>query len=411
VIIEILSIILLAVLLFWSIYNVSIIFTGIRSKRKSYPLNRQNNEFTKFSIIVPAKDEELVIRRCLDSLLNFDYPKDKVEVIVVDGNSHDSTVNICSEFSARYPETFKLIAEQESHGKPAALNLALRHATGDIIGVFDADSLPEKLTLQKVASHFADPQVKAIQGRTTSLNETRNILTKVIALEEKSWFQISLVGKEKLKLFVPLTGSCQFIRHSVLKELDGWDENSLTEDVELAIRLVEKNYLIKYVPDVWSGQETPNTIGDLFKQRVRWYRGYMETTLKYGHLLEKLNRKTIDAEVSLSGPFMMVISLLSYFNWFFVALFLSRDSLTIDFTGLVIALTAVSLVSIGVALSAFEKPLKLRNIIWIPSIYVYWLIQICIAGWAFLKLIFRRKKVWNKTIKKGVTSLDRKLDV
>lgn len=403
--------ILLVVLLFWSIYNVSIIFTGIRSKRKSNPLNRQNKEFPKFSIIVPAKDEEIVIHRCLDGLFGLDYPKDKVEVIVVDGNSKDSTVNICSEFSAKYPETFKIIIEKESHGKPAALNLALRHATGDIVGVLDADSIPEKLTLQKLASYFEDQEVKAVQGRTTSLNETRNILTRVIALEEKTWFQVSLVGKEKLKLFVPLTGTCQFVRHCVLKELDGWDENSLTEDVELAIRLVEKNYLIKYAPDICSGQETPNTIGDLFKQRVRWYRGYMETALKYGRLLEKFNRKTIDAEVALSGPFMMVISLLSYFNWFFIALFLSRDSLTINFTGLVIALTAISLVSVGVALSMSEKPVKLSNILWVPSIYVYWFIQVCIAGWAFLKLIFRRKRIWNKTIKKGVTSFDPKVDV
>ena len=98
---------------------------------------------------------------------------------------------------------------------------------------------------------------------------------------------------------------------------------------------------------------------------------------------------------------MMVVSLLSYVNWFFVALFLSESNPVINFTGLVIALTAVSLVSVGVGLIASEKPVKLRNLLWVPAIYVYWLIQMCIAGWAFLKLIFRRKKVWNKTVKKG----------
>jgi cellulose synthase/poly-beta-1,6-N-acetylglucosamine synthase-like glycosyltransferase len=76
-------------------------------------------------------------------------------------------------------------------------------------------------------------------------------------------------------------------------ELGGWDENSLTEDVELAVRLVEKNHVIKYAPDVCSGQETPDNLGSLFKQRVRWYRGYMETALKYGRLLDRLNRKTV----------------------------------------------------------------------------------------------------------------------
>jgi cellulose synthase/poly-beta-1,6-N-acetylglucosamine synthase-like glycosyltransferase len=272
------------------------------------------------------------------------------------------------------------------------------------VGVFDADSLPEKEVLRKVTSHFNDKKVIAVQGRTTSINEKRNILTRVIAMEEKAWFQALLGGREKLQLFVPLTGSCQFVRRNVLEELGGWDETSLTEDVELALRLVEKNHLIKYAPDVCSGQETPNSLGELIRQRVRWYRGYMETALKYGRLLDNLNRKTVDAEISLAGPFMMVISLLSYINWFFIALFLSESNPILNFTGLVIALTAVSMISIGIALTASERPIKLRNILWIPSIYAYWLVQMCIAGWAFLKLVFRRKRVWSKTVKKGFTT-------
>ena len=127
----------------------------------------------------------------------------------------------------------------------------------------------------------------------------------------------------------------------------------------------------------------------------------METAIKYGRLLDTLNKRTVDAEISMAGPFMMVVSLLSYINWFFVALFLSQSTPIINFTGLVIALTAVSLVSIGIALTASERPYRLRNLLWIPSIYVYWIIQMFIAGWAFLKLIFRRKRVWTKTVKKG----------
>ena len=252
---------------------------------------------------------------------------------------------------------------------------------------------------------FIDKQVMAVQGRTTSLNEKKNILTRVVSAEEKAWFQALLSGREHLQLFIPLNGSCQFIRRNVLEELGGWDENSLTEDVELALRLVEKKHLIRYAAEVCSRQETPNGLRDLVKQRVRWYRGYMETALKYGRLLDSLNKRTVDAEISMAGPFMMVISLLSYINWFFVMSFFSSNNPIIGFTGIVIALTAVSLFSIGIGLTASEKPIKLRNLLWIPSIYVYWLMQMCIAGWAFVKLVFRRKRVWSKTVKKGfVTS-------
>jgi cellulose synthase/poly-beta-1,6-N-acetylglucosamine synthase-like glycosyltransferase len=403
IIFDIISIVLLAVLLFWSVYNGSIIYIGIRGKRKqlAMPATSEIVEFPKFSLIVPTKNEETVIRRCLDGIFNMDYPKDKMQVIVVDGNSRDNTGKICSEFSEKYPDNFKVICEKTAKGKPSALNLALPYLTGEIVGTFDADSLPEKDVLTKVVSYFNDKKVMALQGRTTSINEKTNALTRVIAMEEKAWFQALLTGRERLQLFVPLTGSCQFVRRTVVEELNGWDANSLTEDVEFALRLVEKNHLIKYAPDVCSGQETPSTLRPLFKQRVRWYRGYMETAIKYGRLLDHLNRRTIDAEISMGGPFMMVVSLLSYINWFFVALFLSQSNPVLDFTGLVIALTAVSLVSIGVALASSEKPIKPKNILWIPFIYVYWLMQMFIAGWAFLKLVFRSERVWTKTAKKG----------
>ena len=403
IVFDIISISLLMVLLFWTIYNGSIIYAGIRDKRKRLTISKDSKitAFPKFSIIIPTKNEETVIQRCLDSVLNVDYPRDKMQIIVVDGKSIDNTLKICSEFSEQYPENIQVICEKTVKGKPAALNLALPYINGEIVGVFDADSIPESDVLSKVASYFNDKKVMALQGRTTSINEKNNALTRVIATEEKAWFQALLSGREKMQLFVPLTGSCQFVRSNIVKELGGWDENSLTEDVEFALRLVEKKHLIKYAPDVCSGQETPNNLASLVRQRVRWYRGYMETALKYGRLLDTINKRTVDAEISMGGPFMMVVSLLSYINWFFIAVFLSQSNPIIDFTGLVIALTAISLFSIGIALTASEKPIKLRNIAWIPFIYVYWLIQMFIAAWAFIMLVFRRKRVWTKTVKKG----------
>jgi len=399
---DIISIALLAFLLFWSIYNGSIIYVGIRNKRKdTFSRKKVSKTLPSFSIIVPTKNEELVVGRCLQGLMDIDYPKDKIEIVVVDGNSADKTLQVCDEFSKKYPNNIKVVAEKVPHGKPAALNLALAHTTMEIVGIFDSDSLPDRDVLNKTAAYFEDNKIMAVQGRTTSLNEKSNALTRVIAMEEKAWFQMLLSGRECLQLFVPLNGTCQFVKRTVLDELNGWDESSLTEDVELAVRLVEKDHLIKYAPDVCSGQETPDNLGSLTKQRIRWYRGYMETALKYGRLLNKVNRRRVDAEVSLAGPFMMVVSLLSYINWFVVVVFLTQNNPVINFTGLVIALTAVSLISVGIALAASEKPIEIKNIGWIPFIYAYWLIQMFVAGWAFLKLILRRKRVWTKTEKMG----------
>ncbi len=404
IILEVISAILLSLMLFWTAYNGYILLSGVRRKAKFTFESKKIDSFPKISLIIPTKEEEIVIRRCLDAIVHLDYPKDKIEVIVVDANSKDLTGKICSEFKEKHPGIIKFINERFSKGKPAALNLAIPLTSGEIVGTFDADSVPEKQTLQKIAAYFTDTKIMAVQGRTIALNEKRNILTRVTSMEEKAWYQALLYGREKLKLFVPLTGSCQFVRRTVLEELGGWDETSLTEDVELALRLVEKNYQIKYAPDIYSGQETPNGLGDLVRQRVRWYRGYMETALKYGRLLDTLNRKTIDAEISLASPFMMVVSFISYFVWFTNALFSLNNGVFFNFTGIVIALTAISLISIGVGLASAEKPVRLRNVLWIPSIYVYWLIQICIASWAFVKMLFRQRREWSKTAKKGFTT-------
>jgi glycosyltransferase involved in cell wall biosynthesis len=240
-----------------------------------------------------------------------------------------------------------------------------------------------------------------VQGSTISVNEKQNMLTRVAAMEDKAWFQGLLNGREKLKLFVSFTGSCQFIRSSVLKEMGGWEESSLAEDVELALKLTKKGHSVKFASDICSGQETPCNLRGLITQRTRWYRGYMEAALKYGSLLEKYNRRTIDAEISLIGPFIMLVSLATYVNWGLSLLFSAEDSLFPFSAALVVALTSVTLISLGMSMVFMVKPVKLKNILWVPFVYMYWFVQMTIAGWAFLKILFRRRKVWGKTVKKG----------
>jgi cellulose synthase/poly-beta-1,6-N-acetylglucosamine synthase-like glycosyltransferase/glycosyltransferase involved in cell wall biosynthesis len=395
----VISAVLLSIILGWAIYHVRILFAGIRNKSNRFYDNVQ--ELPKFSIIVPAKDEGPVIARCLDALLDMEYPREKMEIIVVEGTSKDSTKEICQNFAEKHPASIKILCEKASNGKPAALNLALPHVTGEIVGVFDADSIPEKSALQKMVSYFQDKAVTAVQGSTTSLNAKQNMLTQIASMEDRAWFQGLIGGREKLKLFVPLTGSCQFIRSDVLKEMGGWDESSLAEDVELALKLTEKGHLVKFAPDISSGQETPSKIRDLITQRMRWYRGYMEAAFKHGRLAEKRNRKIIDAELSLIGPFIMVICFASYFNWAFSMVFSVDNTIFPISATLVVALTSLTLLSLGVSLVFLAKPVKLKNIFWVPFVYLYWLMQMTIASWAFLQILFRRRRVWGKTAKIG----------
>jgi cellulose synthase/poly-beta-1,6-N-acetylglucosamine synthase-like glycosyltransferase len=393
------STIFLIIILSWVTYHTLILFAGIKNKQKhNYA---KLDKLPKFSLIIPAKNESAVIERCLNALIKIDYPKENLEIIIVNGNSQDNTQQICEEFSKKHPKTIKVIHEQNARGKPAALNFAFTHVSNEIIGVFDADSVPEPTVLHKIASYFQNPTIMAVQGSTHSVNEKQNMLTRIAEMEDRAWFQGLLCGRDKLKLFVPLTGSCQFVRRDILDKLGGWDESALAEDVELALKLTQQNHIVTFASDVVSGQETPNTFKSLFAQRTRWYRGYMEAALKHTNLLKKINKKTIDAQISLIGPFILIICLASYFNWGLSIIFAAENNFSPFSAFLVVALTSITLLSLGVSFVFTVKPIKPKNIIWVPFVYFYLTAQMIIATWAFTQILLRRRKVWTKTNKDG----------
>lgn len=394
------SLILITFILLWTTYNVPIALAGVSNcRQQTRDLPVSVNRLPKVSLIVPAKNEEKVIARCLSTLLGLDYPREKMEILVVDGGSEDATTSICFAFAKGFPHVVKVLREDRASGKPKALNVALPHVTGEVVGVFDADSVPERSVLKRVGAQFHDPTVMAVQGQTRSINQDENMVTRIAAMERRSWIQALVRGRARLGLFVPLTGSCQFVRRKVLEELGGWAEASLAEDVELSLRLVEHKYSVQYAPDACSREETPSRIGSLIQQRTRWYRGYMEEGFKYGRLLKHINRRTLDAEMSLMGPFIMVACLASYLTW---ALTMLLPTPTIDLLpNLAIVVTSLTLFGIGVALVLMEKPMQLRNVAWIPFIYAYWILQTLIAGRAFLLTVLRRPRVWQRTIKQG----------
>jgi cellulose synthase/poly-beta-1,6-N-acetylglucosamine synthase-like glycosyltransferase len=395
---------LLALILLWALYHIPILISGLRSNNTTrtapHPSLGDTDALPSFTIIVPAKDEAPFIKRCLEALLAMDYPKERMEVIVVEGGSRDETYSICREFAEAHPTLVHIVRQETPDGKPSALNLGLRRATGDVVAVFDADSIPEKDVLKKAASRFQDPSLVALQGRTRSLYGESNSLARISSLEEEAWFRTLLRGRERMGLFIPLTGSCQFIRRNVLAEMGGWDEHSLAEDVELAARLLLNGYRVEYAHDICSWQEAPSSFRSFFTQRMRWFRGYMETALRYGRLLGKPSWRRLDAEVLLSGPFMMSLCLASYVLWGLSIISPTTPALPFPNPAMIATLlTGVSLTSIGLSLTLYTKPFNLKSLRWVPLIYLYWLLETFIAGWSLIQIVLRRPRVWRKTEK------------
>ncbi|MCK5563258.1 glycosyltransferase family 2 protein, partial [Candidatus Bathyarchaeota archaeon] len=328
------------------------------------------------SIIVPVKDEEKVVGRLLKAIMDADYPADKKEVVIVEDGSVDGTADICRKFVEKNPLQVKLVCRSVSDGKPSALKEAFKHVSGDIVGVFDADNIPEPDFLLNAAGYFEDSSVSAVQGRLCAVNADENILTKFVAQEEALRCEAYMRGKDVLGLFVPLTGSCYFVRRSTLLDVGGWDDASLSEDMEVALKLTKEGYRIRYAPEIRYWQENPTSLAQLIKQRIRWFRGEMEIAIKYGNLMAKPNRRNVDAEMTLLGPYMFILCLLSYFM--LLQAFLGpvpQDFAFITVSQITFLITMVPLFLIGVALIYVTKPRKAGNLLWLPFIYAYWILQ------------------------------------
>jgi cellulose synthase/poly-beta-1,6-N-acetylglucosamine synthase-like glycosyltransferase len=393
----------------WSLYNLPILIVGVKALRASK--GKLECQFTKIenlpsiSIIVPVKDEEKVIKRLLNSVAEIAYPSDKLEIIVVEDGSTDDTLDICKKFVEELGLNLRIFHREFSDGKPSALNYGIKHAKGDIIGVLDADSLPARDILLNVSKYFEDQKVAAVQGRTLSINFGQNMLTRFISYEEAAWCEAYLRGKDVLKLFVCLKGSCQFIRRGVLDAIGVFDEEFLAEDMELSARMASNRHQIRYASDVKAWQECPSQLKQLLRQRVRWYRGWMEVAFRYGRLMARPSRVSIDAEATLLGPFMMIASLASYL-FACLAFFVPAPlgSLWQVITQSSAVSTTLWVVLCGLALIYLSKPRRLSNLLWLPFLYCYWCLQAFLVLYAVGLILLRRPKKWLKTDKQGSVS-------
>jgi cellulose synthase/poly-beta-1,6-N-acetylglucosamine synthase-like glycosyltransferase len=394
----------------FTVYNTPVLVTGFwrlwRSRRKEtrrIKTTEQNLPFV--SVIIPAKNEEKVIGRLLEALTNLNYPSGKKEVIVVNDASTDRTGEICLNYSLSHPEV-RVLERSQSNTKAGALNLGLNYARGEIVATFDGDSVPEPDVLLRAAQYFSEPSVAAVQGRICSINERQNMLTRFLSYEAAIQYDLYLQGKDNLDLYVGLAGTCQFIRKDALVAIGGWNEDCLGEDTDVSVKLVEQNKVIRYAPEVRTFEESPFNVRSLLAQRARWYRGNIEVGLKFGRLMKKPNLRRFDAEMTLFGTFMILLCVLNYSAPFW-AFSLPPNSITTVIAQITCLCTLFFLGLIGISLAFMTKPVKLRNVLWLPFIYIYWGFQSFIAMYALFEIVFRKKKRWRKTDHSGLVTVEK----
>jgi hypothetical protein len=273
---------------------------GFRAASQARVLERQITDLPKISLMIPAHNEGLVIAQTLRALLRLDYPADRLEILVINDGSTDDTAAQVEALAASDCRVRLLDVPREfaARGKSAALNRGLKECRHEVIGIFDADNLPESDSLIHLARQLmADPSLGAVIGKFRCINRKKNLLTRFINLESLAFQWIIQAGRWRLLRVATLPGTNYLIRRSLLEELGGWDEQALTEDAEMSIRVYEAGYLIKFVPYAVTWEQEPETLKVWFKQRTRWARGNNYVLKKYFMQVFKIKPRAVGLEL------------------------------------------------------------------------------------------------------------------
>ncbi len=355
-------------------------------------------DLPKISLIVPVKNEAKVIGRLVEGFKMAKYPKDKLELIFVEDGSTDGTYELLLRYRELDPRIKVVHLRENKEGKPKALNEGLKYATGELLALMDADCVPEPDLFLKAAYEHRRGK-KVLVGHYKVINAGESFLTKLSVFEEFLWRFMS-IGRTRLGLSVPLTGSFSFVDRELVLKAGGW-KPCLAEDVELGVRLLKMGFK-GYFLDGFVWLETPRSMHALVKQRIRWYRGYMETALKHLDLLTKVPRKlALDNLLMLSTPFFAILTLFSYAlmalslpkiaSGIFLVLFVA------GFIGM--NLLSLLLLNIGILLIVGNEAHGLVKIS--PFVYVYTTLLALSSLLAFIQMAFKAKPVWTKTEKSG----------
>ncbi len=230
------------------------------------------------SIIVPAFNEEKSIRRALDSVIEADYPNK--EVIVIDDGSTDNTYAIARSYKGRMPSDSYLIISRSNGGKSSAINYAIRYAKGDYIITIDADSVIGRDSIKEIMKYFQEPDVVAVGGNIKVRNRNK-LLTYCQALEYLVGINLFKRAYDVFGVVMVVPGPLGGFRKKVLLERGEYDTDTLAEDFDTTIKVLKTGRAVQASTHAMSFTEAPETIGGLYKQRLRWNRGNLQTLIKH----------------------------------------------------------------------------------------------------------------------------------
>jgi cellulose synthase/poly-beta-1,6-N-acetylglucosamine synthase-like glycosyltransferase len=277
------------------------------------PDSGQSNEHPRapelsFSLLVPARHEEAVLGSTLAQLAEIDY--EHFEILVIVGHDDSGTAEVAQASAARFPDRIRVVVDEHvQKNKPRALNSALPHVTGDVIGVFDAEDVVHPGLLTAVARRMVADRCAALQAGVQLMNIWSNWFALRSALEYYFWFR-SRLHYQAERGFIPLGGNTVFVRRDVVTLLGGWDGECLAEDCDLGVRLSSQGFAVSvmYEPAMVTKEEAPDNLTAFIRQRTRWNQGFLQVLFKRDWTLLPDWRSRALARFTLCTPFLQAVS-------------------------------------------------------------------------------------------------------
>lgn len=293
----------LLILFAFGAHGFVMVYHYLKTRRPEEPLT-MSGELPVVTVQLPIFNEYYVVERLILSVCAIEYPKEKLEVQVLD-DSTDETVDIVAALVRDYQllgYDIKHIRRPNRSGfKAGALKAGLETARGEFIAIFDADFVPNKDFLIRTVPHFfADEGIGLVQTRWEHLNSEYSLLTRTQAMALDGHFVMEQDVRNKVGYFINFNGTGGIWRKKAILDAGNWQSDTLTEDLDLSYRAQLKGWKFKYLNDVTSPAELPSEVGALKSQQFRWTKGAIETARK---MLPEVWKAKIPLRVKIHSTF------------------------------------------------------------------------------------------------------------
>jgi cellulose synthase/poly-beta-1,6-N-acetylglucosamine synthase-like glycosyltransferase len=361
-----------------------------------------------YTVLLPVYKEANIVALLIDNLSKLDYPKDKLEILVLLEEDDEATVQALKDANPPSYVHPLIIPDGPPKTKPKACNVGLYFARGEYCVIYDAEDQPEPDQIKKalIAFRKGDPRLVCVQGQLNYFNVTDNFLTRMFTLEYSYWFDYLLPGLFRLGLVIPLGGTSNHFRTDRLRMLGAWDPFNVTEDADLGVRASVRDYTIGVINST-TLEEANRSLGNWIRQRSRWIKGYMQTALVHTRhptaLVEKIGLKK-------AAGFLLLVAgtpltfLLAPLMWIPFIFWLAFGTETVDlyFPVWAVYLSAFNLL-LGNGLAIYLNMLAVFRrgmyglVGWALLNPIYWLCH-SYASYKALVQLFTKPFYWEKTI-------------